>query len=178
MSDVPSPQLRISDQDRESALRALGEHVSVGRIDIDEYGDRSVRITSAKTRGELAEVFEDLPKPHPVFDRPAPAMSPVPTSSTTAEPAVATAYGSSSVQWSDRPLPQRLAAALVPFMWVVGLALFFTVGGWLWFLLPVAVTAIGRAVWGQDWHDEQRDHRGHGRDLRQDRRDRRRELGG
>lgn len=70
MSEVPSPRLRISDQDRESALAALGEHMSAGRIDIDEFGERAARVTAAKTRGELSEVFGDLPEPHPRYDSP------------------------------------------------------------------------------------------------------------
>lgn len=65
MNEVPSPQLRISDPEREAALQALGEHMSVGRIDLDEYGERSAQVTTAKTRGELAAIFEDLPQPHP-----------------------------------------------------------------------------------------------------------------
>ncbi|MGH8920477.1 MAG: DUF1707 SHOCT-like domain-containing protein, partial [Actinomycetes bacterium] len=76
MTEVPSPQLRISDQERESALSALGDHMTAGRIDIDEYGDRSARITAAKTRGELGELFADLPQPHPAYGGAAVAAPP------------------------------------------------------------------------------------------------------
>lgn len=181
MNEVPSPQLRISDQERESALQALGEHMTVGRIDIDEYGERSARITAAKTRGELVTVFEDLPQPHPAFD--GQPSAPAKVAETAPQPAVSTEPGAPA-QWMDRPVQQRLAAALVPLMWIAGIALFFTVGGWWWFLLPVAFTGVGRAMWGQEWHDQQPGHghrdrdRDRRRDLRDDRRDRdRRELG-
>ena len=82
MTEVPSPQLRISDQNRESALSALGEHMTAGRIDIDEYGERSARASVATTAPELAELFDDLPAPHPplpgVPGPPLPAAPPAP----------------------------------------------------------------------------------------------------
>ncbi|NKE62860.1 DUF1707 domain-containing protein [Lentzea sp. PSKA42] len=69
MSD-PSRDIRIGDTERQQALQVLGEHMSAGRIDIDEYGERSARITTAKTRGELMSLFHDLPDPRPQFVTP------------------------------------------------------------------------------------------------------------
>jgi hypothetical protein len=164
----PSPNLRISDLDREAALQALGEHMSVGRIDLDEYGDRSARVTAVKTRGELAAIFEDLPQPHPQLgDVRAPVQ---PAASTAVEPK---AKPGEPVSWGDRPLAQRLTAAAVPVAWVIGIALFFATGHlWYWFLLPIVVTAAGRGLWGQEWENDRqrhgRDH-GHGRDRGRDR---------
>lgn len=40
-----------------------------GRLDIDEYGDRTARLTAAKTRGELLALFSDLPEPRPAMLR-------------------------------------------------------------------------------------------------------------
>ncbi|WP_434438651.1 DUF1707 SHOCT-like domain-containing protein [Lentzea sp. E54] len=71
MSD-PSRDIRIGDTERQQALQVLGEHLSAGRIDVDEYGERSAKITTAKTRGELMALFHDLPDPRPQFAAPMP----------------------------------------------------------------------------------------------------------
>jgi hypothetical protein len=74
----PSRDIRIGDTEREQALQVLGEHLSAGRIDVDEYGERSARITTSKTRGELMALFHDLPDPRPQFAAPM-AMFPEPS---------------------------------------------------------------------------------------------------
>ncbi|GAA4291174.1 DUF1707 domain-containing protein [Actinokineospora soli] len=74
MSATPWQALRIGDTDREAALRALGDHMGAGRLSVDEYGERSALVATAKTRGELAEVFTDLPEPRPHFG---PLVAPV-----------------------------------------------------------------------------------------------------
>ena len=164
MTEVPSPQLRISDQNRESALSALGEHMSAGRIDIDEYGERSARITAAKTRGELVELFADLPAPHPRYDdapqavaapEPAPAAQPVPRRPGTPD------------SWSGG---QRFVAAFVPLVWIAVIALIATgvVHGTL-ILVPIGLSIFGRSMWGHRGHHDR-----HDRHLRE--RERRREL--
>ncbi|GAB3153906.1 DUF1707 domain-containing protein [Amycolatopsis stemonae] len=163
MTEVPSPQLRISDQNRESALTALGEHMSAGRIDIDEYGERSARITAAKTRGELVDIFADLPAPHPQYDdapktvaAPEPAAAPAPQ-----QPA-------RPVGWSPA---QRFITAFVPFAFLVTIALIATgVVHGAFILVPIGLGIFGRAMWGHD-HDHRDRRERHLRD-----RDRRREL--
>ncbi len=57
--------LRIGDADREAALAQLGEHYALGRLSKDELDERSDAVWSARTRGDLAPVFADLPTPHP-----------------------------------------------------------------------------------------------------------------
>ncbi|WAL64966.1 DUF1707 domain-containing protein [Amycolatopsis cynarae] len=163
MNQVPSPEMRVSDSEREAALAALGEHMGAGRLDIDEYGERSAKVSTAKTRGELAEVFADLPEPHPTFGTP-PAVTTPPA------PVAATESRPREPAWADRPLNQRAVAALIPVFWGMGAVLFFTVGGWWWFLLPVLVTAVGRGLWGQEWESGQRSRR----DRHRGRRDRHR----
>ena len=61
-------QLRLSDAEREAAVARLGEHYAAGRLDKDEYDERSDAIWSARTRGDLRPVFRDLPGsgPEPV----------------------------------------------------------------------------------------------------------------
>lgn len=55
--------LRLSDAEREEAVARLGEHYAAGRLDKDEYDERSDVVWSAKTRGELRPVFADLEAP-------------------------------------------------------------------------------------------------------------------
>jgi Flp pilus assembly protein TadB len=60
---VSSSQLRIGDDDRETAARELGEHFALGRITADEHAERLDRIWAARTQAELGPVFADLPRP-------------------------------------------------------------------------------------------------------------------
>ena len=53
--------LRLGDVDRQQALEALGEHFAQGRLDRDELDERSDAVWSAKTQGDLAPIFADLP---------------------------------------------------------------------------------------------------------------------
>jgi hypothetical protein len=62
--------LRVSDADRDQALAELSEHFQAGRLDADEFEERSGRALRARTARELADLFADLPR-----DR---AQAPVP----------------------------------------------------------------------------------------------------
>lgn len=144
MADVQPSQIRIGDTERESALAALGEHMSAGRLDVDEYGDRTARVSTAKTRGELSALFGDLPQPHPSF-----GAAPQPTATPAAQrPPVPARQGPS--------LSQRLTAVAVPAAAILALALFFVVHWWVVFLIPAAVTLFGGAIWGDDWKHQRR----------------------
>ncbi|HEX5596493.1 MAG TPA: DUF1707 domain-containing protein [Micromonosporaceae bacterium] len=57
--------LRVSDQERESAQRALAEHLAAGRLDVDEYTQRVDRCLAARMRSQLLDLFDDLPPPLP-----------------------------------------------------------------------------------------------------------------
>jgi hypothetical protein len=76
VSEYQRSDIRVSDAEREEALGKLGEHMSAGRLDIDEYGERSARVATAKTRGELLALFGDLPEPKPTFGRPSGTVAP------------------------------------------------------------------------------------------------------
>jgi uncharacterized protein DUF1707 len=113
--------MRLSDAERDEAINALSEHVRTGRLDLDEYGARSAKVTTAKTRGDLVPLFADLPGPHPSV------------LAAEAKPA------------PGRPAPvSRFVPGLVPIAALVALVLFFTVarGTWLVFLLPVAAVLV------------------------------------
>ncbi|WP_410591006.1 DUF1707 domain-containing protein [Amycolatopsis sp. lyj-23] len=168
MTEVPSPQLRISDQNRESALSALGEHMTAGRIDIDEYGERSARITAAKTRGELSEIFADLPAPHPRYeDAPQAVAAPEPAAA-----APAPKPSGAPENWSP---PQRFLAAIVPLAFIAAIALIAThTLAWPIIFVPIGLTVFGKSMWGHDWNHDQ--HHRDRRDRHVRDRERRREL--
>jgi hypothetical protein len=70
--------VRIGTTEREEAIRALAEHMAEGRLDVAEYDQRCGLVTAAKTRGELAAIFDDLPAPNPMrVEQPAPVPVPV-----------------------------------------------------------------------------------------------------
>lgn len=132
------PEYRLSDAEREEAIEALGEHLSSGRLDIDEYGDRTARVTAAKTRAELAPVFDDLPDPHPSV-----LVSPLPVVS----------QGMTLEQIPQRPLAERMGSMLVPAAAILALVLFFTVarGFWPVFLLPVIAAVLAGMAMGRGY---------------------------
>ncbi|RDI16536.1 NINE protein [Lentzea flaviverrucosa] len=68
MSEAFGPeQQRIGNQQREEAITALNDHFAMARLDIGEYQERVNRASGAQSYAELAELFRDLPQPHPPF---------------------------------------------------------------------------------------------------------------
>jgi Domain of unknown function (DUF1707) len=61
---MPEPVLRASDDDRDAVLRALERHTAVGRINLDEFDQRSTAALAAVTRDDLAALTADLPELH------------------------------------------------------------------------------------------------------------------
>jgi len=58
---MPKPHLRAADTDRAAVATVLGQHMSAGRLTLDEYDERLARAYAAKTYGELDELTADLP---------------------------------------------------------------------------------------------------------------------
>jgi hypothetical protein len=54
-------QVRLSDADRERAAALLGEHYVAGRLSTEEHAERVDRVWAARTRGDLGDLFADLP---------------------------------------------------------------------------------------------------------------------
>lgn len=137
--------VRVGDTERNSALEALGAHLTAGRLDMDEYGERSAVVTTARTVADLQAVFQDLPAPHPVLPGGAVVPRPVgssPTPWAAAAPAPPAVPESGSV---TRNTGQKAVALITGLSVPLALILFFvlmTVGvgqAWLAFLLiPVA----------------------------------------
>lgn len=59
--------LRLSDADRDQAIARLSEHYAAGRLDKEEFDERSDAVWTAKTYADLDPVFADL---GPVRPRP------------------------------------------------------------------------------------------------------------
>ena len=60
---MPEPALRASDDDRDIVLRALERHTAVGRLNLEEFDQRSTAALAAVTLDELAALTADLPEP-------------------------------------------------------------------------------------------------------------------
>ncbi|MGW0044482.1 DUF1707 SHOCT-like domain-containing protein [Rhodococcus sp. NPDC003348] len=130
------PEIRIGTAEREQALEQLSRHFSDGRLSVTEFDERSGLITAATTRGQLEQVFADLPTPTAATAAPADASTP---------------DRRFSPDWQGRIM------ALIP---LVALLLFFVTGSWLWFL---AIPAAGILLFGTDRERKQRRHRDHRR---------------
>ena len=63
--------IRLSDAEREAAAADLGEHFAQGRLTVDEHSERLEQVWAAKTRGEIAPIFRDLPSPYAAVATPA-----------------------------------------------------------------------------------------------------------
>lgn len=69
--------VRIGTSEREDAIRALADHMTAGRLDVSEYDQRCALAAAAKTRAELAAIFDDLPEPNPMRDVPRASAPPI-----------------------------------------------------------------------------------------------------
>jgi hypothetical protein len=65
----PDPNQRAGDADREATSERLRRHHAEGRLDAEEFQDRTDRCYQAKTVGELQQLITDLP-PEPISERP------------------------------------------------------------------------------------------------------------
>jgi hypothetical protein len=65
--------MRLSDAEREAAAADLGEHFAQGRLTADEHAERLEQVWAAKTRGEIAPIFHDLPSPYAAVAAPTPS---------------------------------------------------------------------------------------------------------
>jgi hypothetical protein len=156
-----SGPLRIGTTERTAAMKALDAHLEAGRLGVEEYADRSAIAANATLASELAELFTDLPAPHPDLTGQSSVPSVPPTKAmpaVSADAAVAERRSSFLEGWGPR------VVAIMP---IVAVLLFFATRQWWWFLLIPAAGALvygGGAGRGDD-HDRDR--------RRLDRRDRR-----
>jgi hypothetical protein len=132
--------LRVSDAERQEVADRLAEHYSQGRLDQAEFDERASRAMSAKTRGDLAGLFDDLPEPGSA------GAPPVPPSRR--------AGRSGQVAGRSGQVQQRRRHGLLPIVAIVIIALvaaqavhavFWLTVPWLWlgFLAVVLLAATG-----------------------------------
>jgi len=131
------PPIRIGTAERDAAMKALDAHLEAGRLDVDEYGERSARASVATTAPELAALFGDLPAPHP-------ALPGIPGMPALAPPPPARAEPSGLEVWGPR------LVALSPF---IAVALFLLTRQWIFFLL---IPAAGALLGGKRHRDNDR----------------------
>jgi DUF1707 SHOCT-like domain len=60
-SSHPNPNLRVSDAERADVADRLSKHYGDGRLDQTEFNERMERAMNAKTQGDFAGLFDDLP---------------------------------------------------------------------------------------------------------------------
>ena len=140
MSSSPSgadgssePHIRIGNDERAAAMQALDEHLSAGRLEPDEYGDRVTKVSVARTREELEVLFVDLPEPHPLSGAQLAAIRPAPAPRR---------HEPSDADRDDRVFGGRAGAIVVALAPIIALALFFATRWWVWFLLVPAIAVI------------------------------------
>ena len=133
-------------------MDALGEHLSSGRIDLDEFGTRSAQVSQARTVGDLRALFVDLPAPHPDL----PGRGPLPAVSTSRDVGRA-ASGNYPAPVDNRTPAQRMASFGIAASGIVAAVLFFALHlPWYIFLLPAVIGVLSSAAWGGDWKDQNR----------------------
>jgi hypothetical protein len=138
--------IRIGDAERNLAMDALGEHLTSGRIDLDEFGTRSAQVSQARTVADLRALFVDLPAPHPSL--PGPAPMPAPSN----VPAMRT--GNEVAPVDSRTTMQRFAGVAVAASGIIAAILFFALRmPWYIFLLPALVGVLTSAYLGGSGND-------------------------
>jgi hypothetical protein len=131
------PTLRIGDADREHVVAALGQHLSLGHLTMNEFENRVDIAYTARTRGELDVVLADLPTAAP----PRPLPQPPWTGPSTGMP---WRWTTPWVVWT----PWALTGAICLLIWVAtsltqGHPLYF----WpLWVIGPWGVGLLTRAA--------------------------------
>ncbi|MBB5914836.1 hypothetical protein BJY24_003703 [Nocardia transvalensis] len=128
-----SPDIRIGTAEREQAMRRLSDHFAAGRLSVTEFDERSAVVAAAVTRGDLVQVFADLPE------------------SSAAEE-----------KKPEQPRPGGPPAFRGPAMGLVvilAIVLFFVTNTWLWFLMIPAAGIVFGAL-GQGREDRRHDAEG------------------
>lgn len=130
------PEIRIGTAEREDAMKRLSDHFAAGRLSVAEFDERSGIVAAAMTRGDVEQVFTDLPEP--VADKPV-------------APKRSSGFGS------------RLPERIMPVVPIIAVILFFVTHQWWVFLLIPLVGAVlfgGRdGMRGRDRRDSRRDSR-------------------
>lgn len=74
----PDPNLRVSNAEREAAIARLHAATEEGRLDLDEFAERTRRAYEARTYAEVERLLTDLPRPDGALAVPPPAPTTAP----------------------------------------------------------------------------------------------------
>ena len=147
---------RIGSAERQQAMDALDVHLSAGRLDPDEYGERVGRASVARTAADLEPLFADLPLPHagPIAPTSVSQSRWTPPAPSPAGGRVSPAPGAvrKHKHRGREPLGGRVGEVVVAASPFIAVALFFLTSrhwdeAWLIFLL---VPLAGAVVYGRD----------------------------
>jgi hypothetical protein len=128
-------EIRIGNAERDAAMKALDEHLSAGRLDLDEYGERYAKATVARTQSDLSALFVDLPTVQAATSAPVP-------------PRRERYRGYETRRYDAR----RYGAAFAGVSPFVALGLFLATGMWFWFLLiPISARLVYAGRRGHGW---------------------------
>jgi hypothetical protein len=125
---MSTPAIRIGDHEREAAVRELGGHFTDGRLDAQEYEERTTAAYAARTGADLEPLFADLPWPQDAATvavspwASAPAWAAAPASQVSPE----APYGRDPVTgqaYSDR---NKVIAGLLQLFLPIGVGRFYT----------------------------------------------------
>jgi Domain of unknown function (DUF1707) len=134
--------LLVSDADRDAVVDQLAGHFQQGRLDLTEFQDRMDRAVRARTRGDLAQLLADLPRPE--------TASPPPAGPVRRWPAPLPVLAGCAVAGALILAGLLSAAAHGPGAGWHGAG--WHGGGWapwwaLWWLIPASLVAL-RVSWG------------------------------
>lgn len=75
--DDSTPRIRASDEDRNKVAAALSEAFSQGKLDYEEFDERTRQVWGTRYRDDLLTPLRDLlPRPAEVLEEPLPAVRP------------------------------------------------------------------------------------------------------
>ena len=144
--DYQPSGLRVSDSDRDRAIAELSEHFQAGRITVGEFEERTGRALRARTAGDLAELFTDLPR------KPAPTAGLAPRLAPGADPALPPASTPPARPGGVPVIPTVVVAVLVLGGFISGHSIVAV-------LVPVLIALIIVRRIVDDGHREHRDRR-------------------
>lgn len=141
--------LRLSDAERNHALMEISTHYVDGRIDEDEFNRRSEGVMTARIRGDLVELFADLPGGVPISSTSGTDLVPAPAA------AVAPATDPDLAYLAEVERKAKLVNRVDAIIPTVALVLFFVLGytvgfGISWIVWPASAVmfVIARTIAG------------------------------
>jgi hypothetical protein len=145
---MPEPHLRAADADRAAVATVLGQHMSAGRLTLDEYDERLSRAYAAKTYGELAELTADLPA-----SVPPPRPAPQPAAGPARPPAPAAGLHGCGASSDEHPWRSWATTSLIVLViWAAtSLASWELLYFWpVWVIGPWGAVLLARTITGRD----------------------------